>query len=50
MLLIGNEEPVPQVSEDITEIKWIDYKNVSEVMKNTYASLKDIFIAILIED
>ena len=47
MLLTGDEEPVPQVSEDITEIRWIDYNSVGEVMKNTYASLKDIFMAVL---
>jgi 8-oxo-dGTP pyrophosphatase MutT (NUDIX family) len=45
MEVLGNENPVPQLSEDITEIKWFDYQTVSEVMKNTFESLKDIFIA-----
>ena len=42
MILKGNEEPVPQTSEDITEVKWFEYDNLAEVMKNTYASLKDM--------
>jgi hypothetical protein len=45
MEVSGNENPEPQLSEDITEIKWFDYQTVSEVMKNTFESLKDIFIA-----
>jgi 8-oxo-dGTP pyrophosphatase MutT (NUDIX family) len=44
MKLIADEQPVPQVEEDITEIKWFDNQNISEVMKNTYESIKDIFI------
>jgi ADP-ribose pyrophosphatase YjhB (NUDIX family) len=42
MLLNGDEELLPQASEGITEVKWFDYETLSEVMKNTYASLKDI--------
>ncbi len=45
MLLTANEEPVPQTEEDITEIRWFDYQSVSEIMKNTYESLKDTIIA-----
>jgi ADP-ribose pyrophosphatase YjhB (NUDIX family) len=43
MFLKSDEIPVPQTSEDITEIKWFDYDNLGEVMKNTHASLKDMF-------
>ena len=42
MVLKGDEVPVPQTSEDITEVKWFEYENLAEVMKNTYASLKDM--------
>jgi len=43
MELTGDETPVPQTEEGITEIKWFDYHNVGEIMKNTYESLKDVF-------
>ena len=43
MVLKSDEVPVPQTSEDITEVKWFDYDNLGEVMKNTYASLKEMF-------
>jgi ADP-ribose pyrophosphatase YjhB (NUDIX family) len=43
MLLTDDVMPVPQTSEDITEVKWFDYNTIGEVIKNTYASLKDIF-------
>ncbi len=42
MVLKSDEVPVPQTSEDITEVKWFEYENLAEVMKNTYASLKDM--------
>lgn len=32
----------PQTEEDITEIKWINTKDIQEPMSNTYASIKDI--------
>lgn len=32
----------PQTEEDITEIKWINTKDIEEPMSNTYASIKDI--------
>jgi 8-oxo-dGTP pyrophosphatase MutT (NUDIX family) len=44
MKVSDKEQPQPQLSEDITDIKWFDYQSVSEVMKNTFESLKDIFI------
>jgi len=42
MFLKNEETPVPQTAEDITEVKWFDYDSMAEVMKNTYASLKDL--------
>ncbi|MDP4210416.1 MAG: NUDIX domain-containing protein [Bacteroidota bacterium] len=47
MTLPNDETPTPQTEEDITEIKWIDYQSISDIMKNTYESLKDIFIVLL---
>ena len=45
MQLIGNEEPVPQQEEEITDFMWFDYQSVNEIMKNTFESLKDTIIA-----
>ena len=50
MELIADEQPVPQTEEGITDIKWFDYQSVSEVMKNTYESLKDVFIGLINPD
>ena len=47
MTLNENEEPVLQAEEGITDMMWFDYENVSEIMKNTYESLKDLFIVII---
>lgn len=33
---------VPQVEEDIAEVKWIPTRNIKEPMKNTYQNIKDI--------
>ena len=34
--------PVPQLTENITAVKWIKPGNIREPMKNTYASIRDI--------
>jgi 8-oxo-dGTP pyrophosphatase MutT (NUDIX family) len=44
MVLLEDEQPVVQTSEDITDYIWFDYQSVKDIMKNTYESLKDIFI------
>jgi 8-oxo-dGTP pyrophosphatase MutT (NUDIX family) len=44
MILTGDEPVVVQTSEDITDYVWFDYKSVKDIMKNTFESLKDIFI------
>ncbi len=46
MQLLTDEQPVMQTEEGITDYKWLDYKNISDIMKNTYESLKDIFTLI----
>lgn len=39
----GNKKPVPQTSEDISRIKWLDKGDIERIIyKNTYASLKDL--------
>jgi 8-oxo-dGTP pyrophosphatase MutT (NUDIX family) len=42
--LKGNETPTVQTSEDITDYMWYDFQNLKDIMKNTFESLKDIFI------
>lgn len=44
MKLQSNEVPILQASEGITDFMWFDYNSAAEIMKNTYESLKDIFI------
>ena len=50
MLLTDDEETVPQTEEDITEVKWFDYQSVGDIMKNTYESLKDTIIALIVPE
>jgi 8-oxo-dGTP pyrophosphatase MutT (NUDIX family) len=33
---------IPQTIEDITEVKWVNTKDIKEPMENTYPSIKDI--------
>jgi 8-oxo-dGTP pyrophosphatase MutT (NUDIX family) len=47
MLLKGDEQPIPQTEEDITDIRWFDYQTIGEVMKNTYESLKEPVIILI---
>lgn len=42
--LKANETPVVQTSEDITDYIWYDFQALKEIMKNTFESLKDIFL------
>lgn len=37
----GNEKPVPQSEEDIVEVRWVKPEEIEEVMRNTYASIKE---------
>ena len=38
----GRQETVAQVTEHITEVKWVKTMNIKEPMTNTYPSIKDI--------
>ena len=38
----SNQELVPQREEHITEIKWIDDKEIPKILKNTYPSIVDL--------
>lgn len=38
----GSEDLIPQIEEDITELKWFKTKHIKEPMVNTYPSIKDI--------
>lgn len=43
--LMESDETVtaPQLEEDISETKWVNLDELSEIKKNTYASLLDVF-------
>ncbi len=43
VLFDGNEKLVPQTEENITDLKWIDEKDINTVLENTYPSIRDIF-------
>jgi 8-oxo-dGTP pyrophosphatase MutT (NUDIX family) len=38
----GNEEPVPQADEDITEVKWVRKEDLQEITRNTYMGVLDV--------
>ncbi|MDG1262225.1 MAG: NUDIX domain-containing protein [Flavobacteriales bacterium] len=38
----GNEELVPQLDEGITEVRWIQPRQLNEVLENTYPSIIDV--------
>lgn len=38
----GNQKVIPQTAEDITEVKWIQTRNIKEPMANTHQNIKDI--------
>lgn len=43
MSYTGNEYPVPQIEEDITEVRWFNPDEVGQALENTYLSLKEMF-------
>ncbi len=43
MTVNGYEQPVPQLSEDITKIEWFSNHNINNALDNTFESLKDVF-------
>ncbi len=40
----GNEKPVPQTNEGITEIKWVASSELSVFLKDTFPSIRDVFM------
>ena len=42
MTCLAKQNTLPQIEENITEVKWIKTKDIKEPMKNTYPSIKDI--------
>lgn len=38
----GNEQPVPQIEEEITKTAWFPESDIGVVMANTYAPLKEL--------
>ncbi len=43
MIHTAKERPVPQIIEDITEVKWIEKTDLQNIKANTYKSLIDVF-------
>ncbi|MFC2096311.1 NUDIX hydrolase [Bacteroidota bacterium] len=39
----GNQEPTPQIEEEITEAKWISTEDLDEVLNNTFPSIIEVF-------
>jgi len=44
MYVSGPQKLIPQTIEDINEAKWVKKKNVDELMKNTFPSIKDVLL------
>lgn len=42
MISASRQQLVPQLAEDIQQVKWIKKSNLQEVMGNTYPSIKDV--------
>lgn len=42
MLYTGNQKPIPQTEEDITEVKWFNQRNIFEAISNTYLTILDV--------
>jgi 8-oxo-dGTP pyrophosphatase MutT (NUDIX family) len=47
MLSSDGGEATPQTSEGITKVRWVPKQNISEKMKNTYASIRDLVQKVL---
>ena len=42
MLYSGNDQLIPQIEEDITEVRWLNPDEISVITKNTYPSITNI--------
>ena len=38
----GNEKPIPQTEEEITEVMWVSGKEVGRLLTNTFQSIIDV--------
>ncbi|MFN5054418.1 MAG: NUDIX hydrolase [Bacteroidota bacterium] len=38
----GNEIPIPQTEEDITEVRWVNKKEAAKLIDDAYASIREI--------
>ncbi len=38
----GNEVPIPQTEEDITEVRWVNKKEAAQLIDDAYASIREI--------
>ena len=43
MIYNGNQNPTPQIEEEITEVKWIKDDQMFEITDNTFPSIIDVF-------
>ena len=43
MKLIGDDIPVPEIEEDIEEVRWFKPDDLTEAFENTYPLIRDIF-------
>lgn len=44
MTHIGDETPIPQIDEDIEEVRWFKEHELFIVFQNTYGLIKDVFM------
>jgi len=42
MKCIGEQNPTPQIEEDITDIKWIGLSDLKKYTSNTYCTIKEV--------
>jgi 8-oxo-dGTP pyrophosphatase MutT (NUDIX family) len=42
MLYMGDDEPIPEIEEDITEIRWVKKNELITIADNTYQAILDV--------
>ena len=42
----STQELIPELTEDITEVRWFDKKDIAEVLANTYGSIRELVLSI----
>lgn len=42
MIYHGEKEPIPQLDEDITEIRWMRQEDLGSISRNTYPAILDV--------